>query len=146
MNQIKTSALEVAQRYIGTKEFLGIKDNPVIMAMLDLDDDWPEHDEVPWCSSFANWVCWNLGLSRSGSKAARSWLKVGENVETHLADQGMDIVVFKRGNNPVQGHVGFFYEFKDGKVGVIGGNQGDAVSLAYFDRDDVLAVRRLVRG
>jgi len=145
MNQIKTSALEVAMRYIGTKEVLGVHDNPVVMAMLDLDDDWPEHDEVPWCSSFANWVAWNLGLSRSGSKAARSWLTVGDHVELNKAEQGLDVIVLSRGTNQNQGHVGFFYEFRNGDVGIIGGNQGDAVSLAYFNKDNILAVRRLVR-
>lgn len=144
--RIETSALEVAQRYIGTREAQGIIDNPTIMAMLTLDAEWPEHDEVPWCSAFVNWVAWNLGLCRSGSLAARSWLNVGKHVERVDAEPGLDVVVLSRPPNPKSGHVGFFYDFRGGNVGLVGGNQGDAVNLVYFDTESIIGIRRLRRG
>lgn len=146
MNTIETSALEVAQRYIGVKEAKGLVDNPLIMAMLTLDSEWPEHDEVPWCSAFVNWVAWNLGLCRSGSLTARSWLNVGEHVERVDAKPGLDIVVLSRGNNPKSGHVGFLYDFRGFNVGLVSGNQGDSVSLVYFDVERILDIRRLRKG
>jgi len=144
--RIETSALEIAMRYIGTSEVSGMIDNPLIMAMLRLDADWPEHDEVPWCSAFVNWIAWHLGLSRSGSLMARSWLAVGEHIEKEHAEQGLDIVVLSRGSDQRFGHVGFFYQYNALNVGVVGGNQGDRVSLVYYDIDHVLGVRRLVKG
>lgn len=136
----------MALRYIGIKEVKGSIDNPVIMAMLKLDADWPEHDEVPWCSAFGNWICWNLGLSRSGDLMARSWMYVGNHVDLHMAQPGMDIAVLSRGNNPKWGHFGFFYEYRGQEIGLVGGNQGDSVGLDYFDIDRLVAVRRLVKG
>jgi len=145
MKQIKTSALEVATRHIGIKEILGIVDNPIIMAMLTLDDDWPKHDEIPWCSAFVNWIAWNLGLSRSGSLMARSWLNVGDGVDKDDSAPGLDIVILSRGSDPKAGHVGFLHEFNGYKVGIVGGNQGNSVSLSYFDTDRILGIRRLVK-
>lgn len=144
--KIETSALEVATRYVGIKEVKGISDNPLVMAMLKLDNDWPDHDEVPWCSAFANWVAWNLGLSRSGSLSAKSWVNVGEYVSKHEAVPGLDIVVLNRGKDPRMGHVGFFHSYKPGSIGIVGGNQGDSVSLAYFGIDTVASVRRLIKA
>ena len=45
---------DMAQRFAGIKEVGGSVDNPQIMAMLKLDNSWPENDEVAWWSAFAN--------------------------------------------------------------------------------------------
>jgi hypothetical protein len=52
-------------------------------------------------------------------------------------------VVLERGNDPLSGHVGFFRQMSaDGsKVYVLGGNQGDAVSIAAFPANKVLGYR-----
>jgi hypothetical protein len=43
---------DFAERFVGMKELAGDEDNPQILAFLKLDADWPDRDEVPWCSGF----------------------------------------------------------------------------------------------
>jgi len=109
------TAFDIAQRFVGIKEVGGSVDNPQIMAMLNLDMSWPENDEVPWCSAFANYVCWLLRLPRSKNLRARSWLEVGKGIPLDMAEAG-DIIVLKRGKGEqpgpevlkAPGHVGFY--------------------------------------
>ena len=148
---INTSAFEIAQRFVGMREVAGIKDNPMIMEMLTRENDWPEHDEVPWCSAFVNWVCWLLRLPRSKSLRARSWLEVGWTVDLADARVGVDVVILWRGDEPqpgrevidAPGHVGFYAGQDDTYVQILGGNQGDAVSIRSYQKKRVLGVRRL---
>lgn len=153
MRKVELTAFEMAQRFVGLKEAPGIASNPQVLAMLRLDGAWPEGDHVPWCGAFANYVCWLLRLVRSKSLAARSWLAVGKMTDLRSAVVGFDVVILRRGsgNQPgpevldAPGHVGFFagYDAVRGVVYVLGGNQGDAVSIAPFPERDVLGVRRL---
>lgn len=66
------STFDIAQRFVGIAEIPGHKDSPQVLAMLRLDETWPENDEVPWCSAFLNYVAWLLRLPRSKSLRARS--------------------------------------------------------------------------
>lgn len=152
MRTIRTSAFELAQRYIGVKEVPGHLSNPTIIAMLQLDAGWPQEDEVAWCSAFVNWFAWMLRLPRTKSLRARSWLQIGEGIsDARLAEAGFDVVVLKRGGGhqpgpevlEATGHVGFFAGYDGNKVLVLGGNQGNAVSVASFNALDVLGIRRL---
>jgi uncharacterized protein (TIGR02594 family) len=140
---IKISAFQAASRFIGVAETKGALDNPQILAMLKLDGAWPEHDEVPWCSAFINYICWLLGLPRSGSLSARSWTDVGEPIQLHEATADSDIVVLSREGG---GHVGFFSSCTATEVELLGGNQGDKVCLARFSISRIIAVRRLQTG
>ena len=148
---IKVDAYTIAQRFVGLKEVPGTGDNPQILAMLKLDGDWPDHDEVPWCSAFMNYVAWLLRLPRSKSLRARSWLLTGRPVHPDGAKVGFDVVILKRGgdNEPgpdviaAKGHVGLFAGYEGGKVLVLGGNQGDQVSIARFPEIRILGIRRL---
>lgn len=157
MNYIHTTAYDIGARFIGTREVAGSLDNPMIMAMLKLTAEggwngWPEHDEVPWCSGFANLVCWLVRLPRSKSLLARSWLAVGRPIALEEAWAANDVVVLKRGgghqpgpdNLTAPGHVGFFSAVEGGEILVLGGNQGNAVSLARYPRERLLGVRRLL--
>lgn len=138
------TAYTLAQRFVGIREVPGTKDNPAILAMLQLDGDWPQHDEVPWCSAFVNYVAWLLRLPRSKSLAARSWLNVGKPVKLEDAVPRFDVVVLDRPPNPESGHVGFYSAKIGNVVHILGGNQSDAVSVAPFDAGRVIGVRRLV--
>lgn len=152
------SAYRLARRFLGVKELAGVKDNPQILAWLRLDAPTATYaDEVPWCSAFLNWVAWVLDLPRSRSLAARSWLNVGtpirleDAIDASRKDGGNDVVIFKRGPAPqpgpdvleAPGHVGIFAALDGAFVIVIGGNQGNAVSIGRFPVEDVLGVRRL---
>jgi len=154
MTALQITALALAERFIGIKEAPGVADNPVVLAMLQLDAKWVRSDDVHWCSAFANYVCWLLNLPRSRSLAARSWLKVGEPISIYEAKPGFDVVIFSRGSGPqpgpevlaAPGHVAFFVDRSPGLVRVVGGNQNDAVTIASYSADRVLGVRRLWGG
>lgn len=146
------TALSIAKRFLGLEEVPGAVSNPAILAMLRLDNKWPSGDEVAWCSAFVNTVAWLLDLPRSRSLAARSWLLIGTPVELKDARPGFDVVILKRGREPqpgaevtegASGHVGFFVHAEDGKVFLLGGNQGDSVSIGSWAIQSVIGVRRL---
>lgn len=141
MSAMETNAYRVAERFVGLQEFPGTKDNPAVLAMLRLDADWPESDEVPWCSAFVNYVAWLLRLPRSKSLRARSWLEVGRPVEVPAV--GFDVAILDREPDPLAGHVGFYAGAYDGFVYLLGGNQGNRVSVAGYEAARVLGYRRL---
>ena len=99
------TAFTLAERFIGIKEVAGLHSNPLVLAMLRLDQDWPEGDETPWCAAFVGFICWMLRLPRSKSLAARSWLEVGRPIALEDAKPSNDIVVLERGAG---GHVAFY--------------------------------------
>lgn len=150
----------LAARFVGMEEVEGTVSNPAILAMLRLDARWPTGDDVPWCSAFVNAVAWLLDMPRSKSLAARSWLRIGTPVSLEDARPGFDVVVLKRGGGHqpgpeviegATGHVGFFagQTFTSlqapgaHRIKVLGGNQGDSVSVAEFPANQVLGIRRL---
>ena len=136
---------QLAQRYIGIKELSGDSDHPLIRWWHSLCgfDAASVHDEVPWCSSFVNGICWELRLPRSKSALARSWLNVGTPVDIDKARPGYDVVIFSRPPNPASGHVAFFAGIEGGMVMSLGGNQDNQVKVAPYLVDRVLGVRRL---
>lgn len=141
------TAFSLAQRFIGLHEMAGAtKHNALVLGMLQLDQDWPQGDEVPWCSAFLNFVCWLLRLPRSKSLAARSWLGVGLPIRLEEARAGWDVVILSRGSDQAAGHVGLFAGLgpRGETVFVLGGNQADQVSIMSFWTDGVLGVRRLL--
>jgi uncharacterized protein (TIGR02594 family) len=147
------TAFDIAQRYIGVKEFKGEKDHPLIQWWLSLcgfSTEMP--DETPWCSAFMQHAPWELRLPRSKSAAARSWLTIGKPIGLAFAKPDADVVILRRGSGAgsagaevlhAPGHVGFFAGVEGGKVLLLGGNQGDSVSIAPFPLEAVLGVRRL---
>lgn len=148
--RFECSMLSVARSWVGRKELPGTLNDPLILAMLRLDASWPAGDEVPWCSAFLNFVCMQLGLPRSRGLAARSWIPVGRPIELAVAAPGFDVVVLKRSDGApgaevleASGHVAAFERLEGARVMVTGGNQGNAVSTAWFPAPRVIAVRRL---
>lgn len=127
----------------GTAEVPGEKHSERVMDYVEGAgfSDKIKDDETAWCSTFMNAMCnWNC-IESSGSALARSWLKVGEEVETPR--QG-DIVIFERGGiNSWQGHVGIYINERDGNINTLGGNQSNKVSIAPYNKSRVLGFRRL---
>jgi uncharacterized protein (TIGR02594 family) len=129
---------------LGQKEIEGPEDNPTIVNFAkESGFEWVDDDETPWCSIFMNWCALKADLERSGKVNARSWLLVGDKTEN---PEPGDVVVLWRGSvDSWQGHVGILFGFsKDTKrVYILGGNQGNQVSIAGFPIDQVLGYRRL---
>jgi uncharacterized protein (TIGR02594 family) len=94
-------------------------------------------DEVPWCSSFVNWVMVESGRTGTNSAAAKSWLRWGTEVEE--ARVGAITVIRKKSGGTDQAtgsssgfHVGFFVSATDTHVRLLGGNQSDSVKYSNF--------------
>ena len=150
MDYLKITPLDLAKRFQGIKEVPGATSNPQILSMLRLDAEWPADDSVPWCSGFVNYIAWLLGLHRTKSLRARSWLNE-KIVPISEAAPGFDLVVLKRGggNQPgpdvinAPGHVGFFDRFDGDYVWIWGGNQSNTVNVSKYKRSRILGIRRL---
>lgn len=98
-----------------------------------------------WCAAYVNASLEQAGMEGTGSNAARSFLDWG--VEVDQPQRG-DLAIFSRGDpNGWQGHVGFFDGYNDdGTIRVLGGNQGDSVSIANYGADRLLGFRRADGG
>lgn len=139
---ITRSAYQVAATFIGLTEIKGVKDNPLVMGMLQLDNPWPQSDEVPWCSAFMNFICRTLSLPRTRSLSALSWLQMGMTITKDELKVGEDIVILDEGGG--SGHVGFFAGFLGAdKVKILGGNQSNTVNIESFPLSKVAGYRRI---
>ena len=133
--------MQVAERELarGVRELPGPADNPRIVEYHAATSFRATDDEVPWCSSFVNWCLQQTGREGTRSAAARSWLYYGTALD---APEYGCIVVLARGTNPAQGHVAFYTDTRpDGHLLLLGGNQSDAVSIAAYPSDRLLAYR-----
>lgn len=133
---MKPEWLSKAIKYLGTKEIPGKGDNPEILGFHETAGG-ALPDETPWCSSFVNACMESVGIKGTGSKVARSWLNWGIKTEPRPGC----VVVFQRGTG-WQGHVGFLLGVSPaGNLIVLGGNQGNSVSVTLYSRDQVLGYR-----
>ena len=97
-------------------------------------------ETTAWCAAFVNAALGATGKSGTDKLNAQSFLNWGTPVDK---PQRGDVVVFKRGNEAWQGHVGFYVgEGPDGTIKVLGGNQGNKVSIKTFSTDKLLGYRR----
>lgn len=94
-----------------------------------------------WCAAAVNASLSKAGVQGTGSNMARSFLDWGSAVDK---PQVGDLAVFSRGDpNGVFGHVGFFDGYnEDGTIRVLGGNQGDSVSVSSYSPSNLLGFRR----
>ena len=136
-----SATLAQARRYLGLDERTPGERNQLMelfrQANLNVDPAM-----VAWCAAFVNAVLATQGLRGTGSLGARSFLNWG--AATQNPNPG-DIVVLRRGNDPSEGHVGFYQgRTADGRIRVLGGNQGPggAVTETTFASRDVLGYRR----
>jgi uncharacterized protein (TIGR02594 family) len=138
-----TFSMDVADEFVGMnerthreelKEFMGV--DPV---------------RYEWCAAFVNAVLNIQGIPGSESVSeypllARSFLTWGEEVTDELKPG--DIIVFPRGREGWQGHVGFYVRTKyidDVKYYLIlGGNQDNSVTYELFPARFMIAQRRYV--
>lgn len=141
---LAASWLEVARGELGQKEIAGAKDNPRIVEYQQATTLKATDDETPWCASFVCWVLEQAGIESTRSARARSFESWGQNMPLELLAPGA-IVVFWRGRSKAagKGHVGFYVggDPASGRIAVLGGNQGDSVSISTYKTDKVLSYR-----
>jgi uncharacterized protein (TIGR02594 family) len=101
-------------------------------------------DETPWCSSYANWVMQTAGYPGTRSKAARSWLTYGVGIQVPRLGA---IAVCMRDDpeNPDAAHVAFLVGIIGSQMLLLGGNQGNAVSIRPYPVTRLTALRWTLR-
>jgi uncharacterized protein (TIGR02594 family) len=138
-------SLEDAPRHLlkalelyGTAEIVGPKHNPVIMSWAkELKIDYYKNDEIPWCGLFMAIVM--RRAERPVVKdplRALSWATFGVDVKTPMLG---DVLTFTRNGG---GHVGLYVFENATHFGVLGGNQGNAVSITMIAKSRLFKVRR----
>jgi uncharacterized protein (TIGR02594 family) len=90
-------------------------------------------DETPWCASFVNWV---MGKKGNGSASALSFKSWGKKV-AKPAYGAVGVIDWGGG----KGHVGFVVGKQNGKILLLGGNQGDSVKVSSFAESLFVAFR-----
>lgn len=133
--------LREALALYGVKETQGAGNTPAIMAWArDLGGDVARvftADSIPWCGLFMAIIAQRAGKPVVASPLwARAWASFGTS--SPRAALG-DVLVFVR---PSGGHVGLYVGEDDAAFHVLGGNQGDAVSIVRIDKKRCIAARR----
>jgi len=133
--------LSKGRGYVGLREIPGSGTNTTIAGWLaKLKAPWKD-DETPWCGTFVAALMSGAGINPpKGWAGARNWMNFGIGLPSPALGC---VVVFWRGNpNGWSGHVGLVVgKDKSGNLMVLGGNQGNAVSIKPFLRSRVLGYR-----
>lgn len=134
---IEPAWLVEARLHIGVKEIKGSVHNSVIAEWLNRLKAWWADDETPWCGVFAAHCMRTAGFAIPRYwMRAKAWLDWGCRINKPA--HGC-VVVFDRIGG---GHVGFVVgSDRCGNLMVLGGNQGDAVSIKPFPRERVVGYR-----
>lgn len=126
-------------KLIGIKEVVGKVHNPIIMSWakdLDLQKIYTA-DEIPWCGLFIAYCAHVAGVQVVDKPLwALSWAKWGTEVEEPMLG---DILTFKRDGG---GHVGIYVGEDKDCYHVLGGNQGNAVSVTRILKSRLYQARR----
>ncbi|HWK32525.1 MAG TPA: TIGR02594 family protein, partial [Hyphomicrobium sp.] len=131
--------LAAAWAELGQREVRGSADNARIRAFFrDVGHPATLHDEVAWCAAFAGACLERAGFASTRSLMARSYLRWGEEIE---AGRFGAVAVLSRGADPAAGHVGFLLGETASHVMLLGGNQGDAVSVAAYPKTRLIGLR-----
>jgi uncharacterized protein (TIGR02594 family) len=131
-----------ARRHLGLTEIPGKATHPTILRWLRSLRAWWVDDETPWCGTFVA-ACFrevNVPLPKHWYRA-KGWLEWGIPIQ---APKLGAVVIFER---PGGGHVGFIVGIdQQGRLLVLGGNQGNRVSVAPFDITRVIGYRWPIEG
>ena len=124
-----------ARKYIGLAEIPGKQHNPVIVNWLKTLNAWWAEDETPWCGTYVAHC-----LRSAGRGIPKHWYRAREyeNYGTKLQQPayGCLAVLTRTGG----GHVGFVVgEDQAGNILLLGGNQGNKVSIAAFPKSRITA-------
>jgi uncharacterized protein (TIGR02594 family) len=121
------------------REIPGAQHNPRILEYLATTSVGPSGgDETSWCSAYVNWSLRMARVVGTNSAAARSWLQWGRKAEPQV---GAVCVLWRGSPTDWRGHVGFVLGWNGGAVHLLGGNQGDRVSVQSFPTARVLEYR-----
>ncbi len=136
-------AYELARADVGTWEWAEGHNPKVLQYFADVGHSWVQDDETAWCAAFVGAMLKRAGMAHTGKLNARSYLEWGDPVEPDDACPG-DLAIYWRGSpDDWRGHVGFVAGITDsGDFMILGGNQGNQVSIRPYSRAQLLGVRR----
>lgn len=129
--------LTEARAHVGLAEIPGPKHSAKILNWLKDLKAWWSEDETPWCGTFVAHCMQAAGFDRPKNwMRAKDWATWGVAVANPTLGC---VVVFERVGG---GHVGFVVGTDDkDRIMVLGGNQGNKVSIMPFDRARAVAYR-----
>ncbi|MFA6051531.1 MAG: TIGR02594 family protein [Methylobacter sp.] len=122
-----------ARKHIGTREIKGPSNNAKILGWWKaIRRGGIKDDETPWCAAFVGACLEASGIRSTRFESAKSYLDWGFRLNMPCIGC---IVVFTRDGG---GHVGFVVgKDTQGRLLVLGGNQGDEVNIRAFSLDRV---------
>jgi uncharacterized protein (TIGR02594 family) len=135
--------LRAARAKLGTREAPGAANNPTILG-------WAKKlgtkvlgmiynaDSVPWCGLFVATCMAEAGLPTAPiAVRAKSWADYGSGLKVDRLAPGAILVFAREGG----GHVGFYVGEDATAYHVLGGNQGDCVSITRILKTRCIASR-----
>ena len=125
--------LILAEAELGVKEGRGAANNPRVVKLF-ADAGFPgiKIDSVAWCAAAVGAMLVRSGHKASGSLAARSYESYGVGLREPVLGC---IATKKRKGSGWSGHVGLVVGASKDRIILLGGNQGDAWSIASFPRN-----------
>ncbi len=128
-----------AVKLLGTKEVVGKQHNPVILGWakeVGLQKVYTA-DEIPWCGLAIAYACHKAGVEVVDKPLwALSWANYGTKVSEPMLG---DILTFKRDGG---GYVGIYVGEDKDCYHVLGGNQGNAMSVSRIVKSRLYQARR----
>lgn len=138
---VEPSWLKFARTQIGVREIVGPRHSPTIMGWIKRLGSKvlgvaPKDDETPWCGTFMAEVMTECGITPPKiAIRASSWMSFGVWLLTPTSGA---VLVFQR---PGGGHVGLYVGEDSANYHVLGGNQGNAVSITRIAKARCTAIR-----
>ncbi len=127
--------LRIAAAEMGVSEIYGERDNPRIIAYHAKTTLKAQADGVPWCASFVNWCMAQVSIKGTNSAGAISFATWGVLGTGSVGD----VYVMSR---PGGNHVAFVVHMTKTHVWLLGGNQGNKVSIKCMTRSREKSIRR----
>jgi uncharacterized protein (TIGR02594 family) len=134
--------LSAARAKLGTREVVGPTHNNKLIAFLNTAAKWNgviwKDDEMPWCGGFVAACLVVAGITPVKIAArAKSWADWGVRLSADRLAPGA-VLVFDRAGG---GHVGFYVGEDASAYHVLGGNQGNAVTVTRTAKSRLTASR-----
>ncbi len=130
--------LRLARTYLGTREIPGAATGKPIAAMLRKLGAWWSDDETPWCGVFVGFVMKECGFEiPKYYMRAKDWADWSANLDRAVLTPGAVLVFGRQGG----GHVGFYVAEDATAYHVLGGNQGNSVSITRILKTRLIASR-----
>lgn len=139
----ETTWLIAAKARLGTREAAGAANSATIIG-------WAKRlgtkvlgmvynaDSVPWCGVFVAYCLQDAHIEPAAiAVRATSWATWGQALRPERLSPGA-VLVFRR---PGGGHVGFYVGEDADAYHILGGNQGDAVTIARIAKERCIARR-----